>query len=154
MLALKEGLHYATEAVKIIGGLASFYAVYKLREIEKKYLFKATVPELITKLDQALSDLNDALTNPSSHRTQITEALNYLMVDVKNVKRKARGDSLHACNEFLGMIQATSPKRYFWQAEAPVMAIGKTVLVEIYGKGRGLIRSLENDMDDYGWSGK
>lgn len=113
MLALEEGLHYASEVVKIVGGLASFYAVYKLREIEKKYLFKATMPELITKLDSALSALSDALVNPASHRTEIAEALNYLMVDAKNIKRKARGDSLRACHEFINMVQTTRSKRFF-----------------------------------------
>lgn len=153
MLDLRDGLQYATEAVKLIGALASFYTLLKLRQIEKKYLFKATVPELVSKVESALSILNLAIHNPSRHRTQITEALNYLIVDVKNIKRKSRGDSLQACNELLKVVQATRPGRYFWQAQMP-MVIGKSLLLDIYGKGHGLIRALENDMRDHGWSGK
>lgn len=153
MLDLKEGLLMASEGVKIVGGFASFYAVLKLRQIEKKYLFKATVPELILKLESALSLLNLALANPPDHRAQITEALNYLIVDVKNIKRKSRGDTVRTCNDLLNMIQSTRPRRWYWQAEAP-MVVGKTRLLDIYGKGQGLIRSLQNDLEDHGWSGK
>jgi hypothetical protein len=153
MLDLKEGLGYAAEAVKIAGGIASFYAVVKLRQIEKKYLFNATVPALIVKIDDALSMLNLALSKPSDYQTQTNEALNLLLVDVKNVRRKARGDSLVACAELLSTIRATRSKRSPWQTAAPIV-VEKGALLDIYGKGRGLIRSLENDMRDHGWSGK
>jgi hypothetical protein len=153
MPELRDALQIAGEVLKIIGALASFYAVFKLRQIEKKYLFKATVPDLIVKIDKALGMLSAALPDPSRHRTEIAEALNYLMVDVKNLRRKCRGDSLSACTDLLRVIQATRPRRYFWQSERP-MTLGKPVLVDIYGKGLGLIHSLGNDIQDDGWSGK
>jgi hypothetical protein len=153
MLDLKAGLQYSAEVVKVVGGFASFYAVIKLRQIERRYLFKATVPELIAKVEKALSVLSLSLSTPTPDRTGVAEALNYLIVDAKNIKRKSRGDTLRACNDLLKMIRATRPRRYFWQTEAP-MVIGKTILLDIYGKGRGLIRSLENDVQDQGWSSK
>jgi hypothetical protein len=148
-----EALHYLAETVKIIGGCASFYAVVKLRQIEKRYLFKGTVPELIKKVEHALSVLNIALTKPADHRTEIAEALNHLLVDVKNIKRKARGDSTKACNELLIAIVATRPRRFFWRSPRPTL-LTRQVLLEIYGKGHGLIHSLENDLQDQGWSSK
>jgi hypothetical protein len=146
-------LSTTAEAVKIIGGLASFYAVVKLRQIERRYLFKATVPELIKKIEDALSVLSIALVKPSDHRADLTEAMNYLLVDVKNIRRKARGDSLKACNELLAVIRSARPARHFWQSEGP-MLLNKTTLLDVYGKGRGLVRSLENDMQDQGWGAK
>lgn len=153
MLAYPEWLGHLAEVVKIVGGLASFYAVWKLREIEKKYLFKATIPELAESIQQALDDLNLCLPEPSQHKVQISELLNCLIVDVRNIKRKARGDTFKACLEMLDLIAATRPPRYFWQAQSP-MAFRRGPLLEIYGKGHGLIRALKNDMKDYGWSGK
>lgn len=146
-------LSYIAEIVKIIGGLASFYAVIKLRQIERRYLFRATVPTLVLKIENALSVLNIALTKPADHRAEVAEALNYLLVDVKNIKRKAGGDSLKACNDLLAVINSTRPARYFWQSEGP-MLLSKPILLDIYGKGRGLIRSLQNDIQDQGWSAK
>ncbi|MEO7493481.1 MAG: hypothetical protein ABIV04_00930 [Massilia sp.] len=104
-------------------------------------------------IDNALSLLNLSLLEPAAHRAQIVEALNVLMVDIRNVRRKARGERARACDELLVTIQATRPRRYFWQREAP-MVIRKTDLLDIYGKGRGLVRSLENDMQDQQWGGK
>lgn len=51
---LKEWLQYAGEVLKIIGAFASFYAVFKLRQIEKKYLFKATIPEVVANIQITL----------------------------------------------------------------------------------------------------
>jgi hypothetical protein len=153
MPELKEALQIAGEVLKIIGALASFYAVVKLRQIEKKYLFRATVPDLIARIDRTLETLSAALPDPSGHRPEIAEALNHLIVDVRNLKRKCRGDSSSACSDLLKVIQSTMPRRFFWQAERPV-AIGRSVLIEIYGKGSGLIHSLENDIEDHRWSGK
>jgi hypothetical protein len=76
-----------------------------------------------------------------------------LIVDVKNLKRKCRGDSFTACSELLIAIQSTRPRRFFWEAQQP-MAIDKSMLVEIYGKAAGLVHSLENDLEDHRWSGK
>jgi hypothetical protein len=145
---------HIAEAVKILGGLASFYAVVKLRQIEKRYLFKATVPELIKKIDKTLSNLNLSLAKPASHRSEVAEALNYLRVDVKNVKKKVQGDSYQACKDLLGAIDMTQPRRHFWQTAAPMLPFDKNVLLNVYGKGRGLIRSLEHDVQDQGWSPK
>lgn len=146
-------LQHAAEVVKIAGGLASFYAVYKLRQIEKKYLFKATLPEMIVHIRRALDDLSSCIPNPSQHRPRIIGVLNHLIVDVQNIKRKSRGDSLRTCNELLAMLAATRPPRYFWQPERPMLA-RQSSLIDIYGKGMGLVRSLENDVNDMGWSGK
>lgn len=152
MLEVEQVLHYAAEAVKIVGGLASFYAVVKLRKIEKRYLFKATVGELVLKLDDALSKLNATLSKPGNHQAEMMEALNYLFVDVTNIKRKCGGDSLIACKEVLVILGTTRPRRRFWRASTIPVKLEKSVLLDLYGKGRGLIRSLENDMQDQGWS--
>lgn len=49
--AYADGLHSIAEIIKILGAFASFYALIKLRNIERKYLFKATIPGLICNLD-------------------------------------------------------------------------------------------------------
>ncbi len=151
MSGLSDVLSLIAEAVKVLGGLASFYALVKLRQIERRYLFKATIPELIERIEKALSLLNVGLAKPVDHRAEIVEALNYLVIDVKNIRRKARGDSYKACNELLILIRSTRPKHFVWQPEGP-MQFAKPVLLDIYGKGRGLIHSLQNDMQDQGWS--
>ena len=144
---------YIAEAVKFCGGLASFYAVIKLWQIEKRYLFKATIPELLSKIDKTLSALNMLLAKPSSHRAEISESLNHLRVDVMNVRKKVRGESYRACVELLEVINLTQPsKAPWWRAKINVIPSDKNVLLNIYGKGRGLIRSLEHDVQDQGWS--
>lgn len=153
MPELKESLQIAGEILKVIGALASFYAVFKLRQIEKKYLFKATVPDLMARIGKTLDTLIEVLDDPTGYRPEIAEALNHLMVDVKNLRRKCHGGTLKACSELLRTLQATRPRRYFWQPEEP-MAVGESTLIEIYGRGAGLIHSLENDLEDHRWSGK
>jgi hypothetical protein len=153
MLDMEEVFKYAVEAVKIVGGLASFYAVVKLRQIEKRYLFKATVPALIANIENALSLLSRSLLKPASQRPKIIEALHCLMVDVRNVRRKSRRDTAGACDDLLRAIRVTLPRRRFWQREV-TLVIRKADLLGIYGKGRGLVRSLENDLRDQRWSGR
>lgn len=150
---LKEWLQYAGEVLKIIGAFASFYAVFKLRQIEKKYLFKATIPEVVANIQITLDTLNKFMLKPADRRVEISEALYVLATDVRNIKRKSRGDSLIAASQLLQSIELTRPGRYFWEAEMP-MAPRLDALIEIYGKGMGLIRSLEHDLNDRGWSEK
>lgn len=90
---------------------------------------------------------------PADRRVEISEALYVLATDVRNIKRKSRGDSLIAASQLLQSIELTRPGRYFWEAEMP-MAPRLDALIEIYGKGMGLIRSLEHDLNDRGWSEK
>lgn len=153
MLDWADGLHYAAEAVKILGGFASFYAVVKLRQIERRYLFKATIPQMVENIQKTLEDLILCVNNPAGHRLQVAHALNVLIVDVENIRRKSKGDSHRASKQLLQAIRATRPPRYFWQAELP-MVPKRNALFDIYGMGMALLRSLENDVEDQGWSGR
>lgn len=153
MLDWADGLHYAAEAVKILGGIASFYAVIKLRQIERRYLFKATIPQMVDNIQKTLDELNACMGKSVNYRLQVALVLNVLIVDVKNVRRKAHGDSLRAAKHLLRAISATRPRRYFWQAKLP-LAPKRSALLDIYGLGMGLIRSLENDLKDQRWSSK
>ena len=143
-----------SEAVKIIGGFASLYAIVKLRQIERRYLFKATLPGLIGNIAESLSGLNRIMLDQSNDNTaQLHRLLNRLIVDVKNVKRKARGDSVAAADQLLDAIRATGLVRKFWMRELPI-TLERALLLDIYGKGAGLLHSLGNDVNDLGWSGK
>ncbi|RSZ57817.1 hypothetical protein HF313_24565 [Massilia atriviolacea] len=153
MLDWADGLHYAVEAVKILGGFASFYAVVKLRQIERRYLFKATIPQMVDNIQKTLDELNACMGKSGNDRLQVALVLNVLIVDVKNIRRKAHGDSLRAAKALLKAMSATRPRRFFWQADAP-LAPKRQALLDIYGLGMGLIRSLENDLKDQRWSSK
>lgn len=150
MLDWADGLHYAAEAVKILGGVASFYAVVKLRQIERRYLFKATIPQIVDNIKHVLDELSLCLNRPSEQRLKVEHVLNILAVDVRNVRNKARGDSLRASKRILRAIDATRPRRYFWQPRQP-MVLTRRALLDIYGLSMGLIRSLEHDVEDQGW---
>ena len=54
MFQVPSWLTFGSEVVKVVGGFASFYAVYKLRKIEQRYLFKATMPELVKSIRRSL----------------------------------------------------------------------------------------------------
>lgn len=145
----RDILDFLAEAVKILGGFASFYALIKLRQIERRYLFRATVPELIESIDRTLTVLNRALDKPAEDRAELVEALSRLYVDVRNVRRKAKGDTLAACRDLLAMIETTQSGL----AGMP-QRLSKLVLLDIYGKGCGLLQSLEHDLKDGRWSAK
>lgn len=153
MWSFEDGLKYAVEAFKVLGGLASIYAVIKLRKIEKKYLFKATIPELIESLGGSLESLNISMLKPSKHRADIARVIGILIVDGRNIRRKTRGDSLKAANELLDALSPMKPGRFFWQAKIQVFP-DETALLRVYEKGMGLIRALENDLNDQSWSAK
>lgn len=113
-----QWLQLAAEVIKVVGGIASFYAVFKLRQIERRYLFKATIPQIKVRIEDALSALNSAREQPSAFQVEISEALNCLMVDVKNVRRKASGDTLNSCKDVLAAISALRPGRHWWNTRA------------------------------------
>jgi hypothetical protein len=114
----------------------------KLRKIEKRYLFKATIPDVLVNLNESLQQLNAAIANPVGSKAAIVAVLNFLLVDVKNVKGKATGDSLEVAKQLLDLIQTT-------QLSSANPA--NSALLDIYGKGMGLVRSLENDQADQDW---
>ncbi|WP_296000547.1 hypothetical protein [Rugamonas sp.] len=140
------------ELTKIAGALASCFAVYKLRKIERKYLFKATLPVIKKNIDKALVQINKGVSDHNSARAQINEALNHLLVDAKSIRGKVGADSKVAADSLLMAIRKTGLGRRFWEFGREV--ISPEVLLDIYGKGRGLIRSLENEVGDMNWSGK
>lgn len=144
---------YVTEAIKIIGGLASFYALVKLRRIERRYLFKATMPNAVQRLDAALMKLSICLSSVDENRFVIFEILTVLLVDVAGVKRKSRGDTRRLASYLHKLIAAAAPRRYFWQARSPAIP-DLELLFEIHGLGSGLLHSVENDLEDLGWSAK
>ncbi|RFP20457.1 hypothetical protein D0T25_14510 [Duganella sp. BJB488] len=138
-------LGYISEGIKILGGLASFYALIKLRQIEKRYLFKATIPDVVKNLRESLRQLNAAMAKPSEKRDAVVISLNHLQVDVKNVVRKAFGDSAIIARQLLNLVES---------AQLASSSVTSNVLIDIYGKGMGLVRSLEHDQVDQGWSRK
>ncbi|MYN25594.1 hypothetical protein [Duganella levis] len=151
--AYADGLHSLAEIIKIFGAFASFYALLKLRQIERKYLFKATMPGLIEKIDSSLQALNEGLNDPIRHRIQIGTALNHLVADLKTVKRRMKGESRSEVAKFLGFMRPLGFDPHFWQSKR-VRQLSKDELSELYNRGRGLLRSLENELGDSAWSNK
>lgn len=141
------------ELVKIFGAFASFYAIVKLKSIEKKYLFRATLSASIKNLETALGALNTALNDIDSSGIQIREALNHLVADAKGIKKKSGKDSGIAVDNLLAAIERTGVIRGFWKFKV-VSRIDKEVLLDIYGKGSGLIRTLQNEGSERNWEGK
>lgn len=146
-------LHALAELIKILGAAASFLALWKLRKIERRYLFKATIPGLVIKIDRSLRTLVVCINESSANQPQLSEALNHLFVDVKSVKRRASGDSVTVAAELLAMMRRAGLERRFWQRDSQSLP-SVNVLIEIYGKANGLVRSLENEIDDVTWSSK
>lgn len=136
---------YLSEAIKIIGGLASFYAVIKLRQIERRYLFRATLPNLILDLQESLERLENLLSERDIQLSAISPVLNNFLADVRNVKRKASGDSLAIAKHLISLIET---------AQRTTLNPRGMQLDEIYGKGIGLVRSLQHDQVDQDWSRK
>lgn len=138
-------LDYLAEAIKIIGGLASLYAVIKLRQIERRYLFRATMPKVILDLQQSLESLDELLSEPEFDQSATFPILSNLLADVRSVKRKASGDSLAIAKHLIGLIETLQ--------RTTVNPRG-VQLDEIYGRGIGLVRSLHHDQVDQDWSRK
>lgn len=136
---------YLSEAIKIIGGLASLYAVIKLRQIERRYLFRATMSNLILDLQESLGSLSDLLSAREFDQPAIFPILGKLLSDVRNVKRKASGDSLATAKQLIGLID---------MVHRTTLSPRRVQLDEIYGRGVGLVRSLQHDQVDQDWSRK
>ncbi|MBP1203914.1 hypothetical protein JOD97_001928 [Duganella sp. 1411] len=136
---------YLSEAIKIIGGLASLYAVIKLRQIERRYLFRATMPNLILELQQSLESLDELLSEREFDQSAAFPILSNLLADVRSVKRKASGDSLAIAKHLIGLIE---------MAQSTTVSPRGVQLDEIYGRGIGLVRSLRHDQVDQDWSRK
>ena len=146
-------LHSIAEIIKILGAFASFYALLKLRKIERKYLFKATIPGLIENIDNSLKLINDGLNDPDAYRLQTRKALNHLLADVKTVRRRVKGDSAVAAKGFLTLMRRVGFEPPIWRKQV-VPELSQEQLFEIYGQGNGLVRSLTNELDDSAWSSK
>lgn len=152
LTAHAETLHSIAEVVKILGAVASFYALFKLRQIERRYLFKATIPGLIENIDRSLRSLNGYADDQRLDGAEITAALNNLLADVKVVRQRSVGDSRRAAREFLNSMRPMGFEPRFWQRQA--MRQLTQELFEIYGLGIRLIRFLENELREKNWSSR
>lgn len=141
------------ELVKIVGALASFFALWKLRTIEKRYLFRATIPGLIDNIDVSLQCLAQGLNDPDTSKVLINQALYRLLADANSVVRRAGPLSTPAANELLRNMRLAGISRRFWQRPVGVV-LDDDMLFGIYGSGAGLLRSLENELKDSSWSAK
>lgn len=103
--AYAAGLHSVAEVIKILGAFASFYALLKLRNIERRYLFKATIPLLVGNIDLSLAAISEGLKDTELHRTELRKALDQFLADVKTVRRRANGDSVIAAKGILTMMR-------------------------------------------------
>jgi hypothetical protein len=124
-----------------------------LRTIEKRYLFRATIPDLIANIDTSLQQLAQALNDPTMSRVFVNEALYRLLADANSVLRRAGPLSTPAANELLRNMRIAGFSRRFWQRQA-VIVLDADMLFGIYGSGAGLVRSLENELKDSSWSAK
>ncbi|SFG92590.1 hypothetical protein SAMN05518865_12346 [Duganella sp. CF458] len=153
-----EKLKLVAEVFKIVGAGASFFAVWKLKAIEKRYLFRATIPGLMEKIDGSLVVLNAWLGEPEAYQTQLTEALNHLWADTKSARRRTRGDANEAAESLIAAMRRGGIEPRFWQvwivhfAGAP--SPSREAILDIFGKASGLVRTLENELDDATWSNK
>lgn len=143
----------ATETIKIVGAGASFYAVWKLAKIERRYLFRATIPALLGRIVVSLGKLNAWINDPDSNQTQVSEALNHLLADAKSVKKRAKGDAVAAADDLLTALRNMGFERRFWQF-GKEQEMSKAVAVRIFGIASRLSRSLENELDEAMWSSK
>ncbi|HEX8405216.1 MAG TPA: hypothetical protein VF670_11405 [Duganella sp.] len=148
-----DALHSIAELVKILGALASFYALLKLRQIERRYLFKATIPGLIENIDSSLQALNDYANDPRLDGAEISAALNNMLADVKAVRQRSVGDSRSAAKSFLNFMRPMGFEPRFWQRQA-MRQLTRGELFEIYGRGVRLIRFLENELSENNWSSR
>lgn len=153
LAAHADALHSVAEIVKILGAVASFYALLKLRRIERRYLFKATIPGLIDNIDNSLQALNDYANDPSLDGADITAALNNMLADIKAVRRRSVGDSRSAAKGFLSFMRPMGFEPRFWQRQA-MRQLTRGELFEIYGRGVRLIRFLENELSEKDWSSR
>lgn len=153
LVANAEVLSPAAEAVKIFGALASFFALWKLRQIEQRYLFKATIPSLIANLDASLTQLGIGLNNLQAAAAAVNEALYRLLADAKSVRQRGGNDVKAAADVLIAHLRATGLHTRFWHRHA-ALKLNKDVLLGVYGSGNGLIRSLENELNDRTWSSK
>jgi hypothetical protein len=146
-------LHSLAELIKIIGALASFYALLKLRKIEQRYLFRVTIPGLVENLEKSLGLINAGMLDLEGRRTQTLQTLNHLLADVKTVQRRARGDARGAAKRIVTLMRRIGFEPYFWQQQV-VKELTRAELLEIYGQASGLVRLLANDLDGSAWSAK
>lgn len=153
LTAHAEALHSIAEIVKILGALASFYALIKLRQIERKYLFKATIPGLIENIDRSLRSLNECLNDPKLYKSEISAALNNMLADMKAVRRRAGGDARSAAKDFLSLMRPLGFEPYFWQRQG-MRNLEGVELSEVYGRGVRVIRFLENELREKDWSSR
>lgn len=153
LTAHADALHSVAEIVKILGALASFYALLKLRQIERKYLFKATIPGLIENIDNSLRSLNDYANAPVLEGAEITAALNNMLADIKAVRRRSVGDSRNAARGFLNFMRPMGFEPRFWHRQV-MRQLTREELFEIYGRGVRLIRFLRNELSEKDWSSR
>jgi hypothetical protein len=143
----------AAEAVKIFGAFASFFALWKLRQIEQRYLFKATIPALIANLDASLTKLGVGMNDLQAAAAAVNEALYQLLADAKSVKQRGGADVKAGADVLIAHLRAAGLHTRFWHRHA-TLKLNKEVLLSVYGSGNGLIRSLENELSDRTWSSK
>jgi hypothetical protein len=153
LVANADVLSPGAEAVKIAGAFASFFALWKLRQIEQRYLFKATIPGLIANLDASLTKLGVGMNDLQAAAAAVNEALYQLLADAKSVRQRGGADVKAAADVLIAHLETAGLHTRFWHRHV-ALKLEKDILLRVYGSGNGLIRSLQNELSDRTWSSK
>lgn len=139
-----ELFQYLTSKVgdtsSLIGMFISLYVLFEVNRLQKKFLFKARLPQLLASLKKYAKTFSSNLQSFDDSRRDIETNLSKSLSTLKNLKNKVSGDSKQETKNLIKKIQ---------KRETPIT---KDYLWEIYNDLQALIDSLGHLHEDKQWS--
>lgn len=124
----------------IIGMGISLYVLFEVRNIKRRFLFKARIPELVASLRKQAKELNSLLRTFDRSANEIEAALSVCEATVANLAPKLQGETRKAARSF---------QEHVKQRQAP---ISKEYTYQLYAKLQALIEAVSHVERDINWS--
>lgn len=106
------------DVASVIGVIVSISVLLNLKNIKKKYLFKARIPDLVTKLKNNAEDISGRLKNFNEAKRDLETDLGRCIAALINLKKKVDRKTRQTINQLIKEIRRRKKpleKEEMWQ---------------------------------------
>ncbi|MEW6586735.1 MAG: hypothetical protein AB1442_14155 [Nitrospirota bacterium] len=126
-------------ASSIIGAVLSLYVLIELKRLNKRYLLKARIPEILNQLEFITADISKALKSFDAEKRTIETNIYRFEAAIENLK-----DKLHGQNKSAAVKLAKNIKKHR-------NSLDKDGAWELYNEFQSMINTVKHLQSDMKW---
>jgi hypothetical protein len=139
------------DVASVAGFFITVGVLLKVRSIERSFIFKARLPDLLKELKKTSANLLDTLQREEDLSRDSEKELARLSALLKSVSSKVKKSQRAEVNVLLRLSRGTDAPWPIWRF-VPIRALSKEQVWTVYNQTEGLIESLKQAMQDSKWS--